>query len=177
MAHPGGRPRTTTPETADLIELGNELVHWATRPLSEDEVPASRCRFSQWYGLIKNIRHKDWDLMVEKKEFQSYYERAQIALAERFINAGNKDQIKESIANRFLRIYAPEVKKEENEKIKYEAEIKKKLDDESSQKIIIEKDQQLVELTQRLMDAEDLINDLQKNLGSQSHKTSLEASL
>ncbi len=106
-----GRPRTTTPEEPELIKLGQELVAWATEDLSKNEKPELRCRFAQWYSLIKGIKHKEWDLMVAKPSFRGYYEQAQVALSRRFIDGSVKD----GIAHRFLRIYAPEVKHSENE--------------------------------------------------------------
>ena len=40
------RPRTITPSPEELIELGKDLLAWAT-----EETPELRCRFCQWYSL------------------------------------------------------------------------------------------------------------------------------
>lgn len=112
-----GRPRTTTPNDEELIELGKKLVTWAT-----EETVELRCRFCQWYSLENGILDKQWELMVAKPEFQGYYEQARVALSKRFLDG----TIKEGIAHRFLRIYCPEVKQTENEKAEFESKLREK---------------------------------------------------
>lgn len=114
MVHAGGRPRTTTPPKDELIELGEELVKWAT-----EETDELRCRFCDWYSLQKGLLHKEWDLMVQKPEFRGYYEKAQTALAKRYLDGSVRD----SIGHRFLRIYSPEIRKEEDEVLKLKLEL------------------------------------------------------
>ncbi len=125
-----GRLRTTTPEDPELIKLGQELVKWAT----DEKTDELRCRFSQWYSLIKGITHNEWDLMLQKPVFRGYYEKAQTALAQKYVDGSVKD----SIGHRFLRIYSPEVKHQENQDkeddLERELEIKKKLIDHQSAK-------------------------------------------
>jgi hypothetical protein len=58
--------------------------------------------------------------MIEKDEFRPYYEAAQTYLAEKWVDG----TIHQSIAHRYLRIYDPELKEEEN----------KDLDDEQLRK-------------------------------------------
>lgn len=98
-------PRRVCPQDDELIELGEDLVKWATEP-SED----LRCRFAQWYSLIQGISDDHWKLLKVKPEFTRYYERAKAALANRFLDGS----VCPSIAHRFLRIYTPEVKEEED---------------------------------------------------------------
>ncbi len=114
---PAGRPRTTTPPKKELIELGEELVKWAT-----EETKEIRIRYCEWYNLVKGITKKEWEMMLEKPEFQCYYEKARTALAKRWIDG----TVNSSIAHRFLRIYCPEVKRDEEEKLEYEAKIAQK---------------------------------------------------
>lgn len=120
IRHAGGRPRTTTPEKEDLIALGEELLAWATEEIPDSEKPY-RFRFAQWYSLKKGILSKEWDLMLQKEEFRVYYEQAQTALANRITDT----TLREGIAHRFLRVYAPEVKREENEQEQFKSELKK----------------------------------------------------
>jgi len=118
----GGRPRTTTPEPPELIELGKELLQWATEEIDPKERPY-RFRFAQWYSLKKGILDKEWELMIAKSEFQGYYEAARVALSLRLTDG----TIKDSLAHRFLRTYCPDVKREEDETAKYLQSLK--LDD------------------------------------------------
>lgn len=111
-----GRPRTTTPEDDELEKLGSELVKWATEPCKD-----LRFHLKQWWCLEKGLLKKQWDLMCEKPIFQAYYERAQTALSRRYVDGS----INASIANRFVRLYFPEVRKEEDEKAKYLANLNK----------------------------------------------------
>jgi len=117
-----GCPRTVTPETEELIKLGKELVKWATEevPLVKGKPKEIRCRFPQWYSLVKGIRESQFDLMKRKDEFVPYYEQAKAALCQRYLDG----TICPSIAHRFLRHFAPEVKQEEDDQVKTEAQLK-----------------------------------------------------
>ena len=117
MVNPVGRPRTTTPNDEELIELGKDLLQWAT-----EETDELRCRFPEWYCLKQGFIKKQWDLMLQKETFRSYYEMAQAALAKRYMNG----TINPSIAHRFLRIYTPEVKDDEDTLLKYQSDLKAK---------------------------------------------------
>lgn len=105
---PAGRPRTTTPEKEELIELGRDLVSWA-----EEETKELRCRFCEWYSLKQGLLRREWDLMCQKPEFRVYYEQAQTLLAKRYIDG----TISPSIAHRFIRIYNPDVKQDEDQQV------------------------------------------------------------
>ena len=120
VKHGAGRPRTTTPEKDDLIALGEELLAWATEEIPDNQKPY-RFRFAQWYSLEKGILDKEWDLMLQKEEFRGYYEKARSALSGRILDGS----IKEGLAHRFLRTYAPEVKREENEQELFKSDLKK----------------------------------------------------
>jgi len=105
---PVGRPRTATPEKAELIELGKDLVRWAQAKQKEGE--SLRVRFCDWYTEQGFIR-KQWEHMREKPEFQWYYERARTLLGLRYVDG----TVNQSIAHRYLRIYDPEVRDAEDE--------------------------------------------------------------
>lgn len=116
---PAGRPRSTTPPKNELMKLGKELVAWATKKVNKQE-KLNRVHFAQWYSLTKGLLKKEWDLMLEKPEFQAYYEQARIALGRNYIDG----TICPSIAHRFIRHYFPDVKHEENEQVAHEASLK-----------------------------------------------------
>lgn len=104
---PAGRPRSAIPEKEELIELGKDLVQWASEKQKKGE--SIRVRFCDWYTDRGFIR-KQWEHMREKPEFQWYYERARTLLALRYIDG----TVNQSIAHRYLRIYDPEVRDEED---------------------------------------------------------------
>lgn len=108
MTHPGGRPRTAIPEKEELIELGKDLVEWSSQGI--DGCGELRCRYCEWYTSRGFVR-KQWEHMREKPEFQWYYEKAQSNLARRYIDGS----INSSIAHRYLRVYDPELKKQEDQ--------------------------------------------------------------
>ncbi len=101
-----GRPRTSVPEKEELIELGQDLLAWA----SEKKKGELRCRWCEWYARKHFFIRAQWKHMIEKPEFRPYYELAQTYLAEKWIDG----TINQSIAHRYLRIYDPELKDNEN---------------------------------------------------------------
>jgi|SRR5687767_4233748 len=140
------RPRTAVPEKEELIKLGKELVQWATEEIDAKERPY-RFRFCHWYSLKKGILDKEWDLMVQKEEFRCYYEMARVALSLRLTDGS----IKDNLAHRFLRIYCPEVKKEEDETARYMQSLKlEELEKQSPE--ILEKFSSLMNLMKKNQD-------------------------
>lgn len=103
----GGRPRSAIPEKADLIKLGENLVEWASAKQKKGE--SIRVRFCDWYTEEGFVR-KQWEHMREKTEFQWYYERARSLLALRYLDG----TVNQSIAHRYLRMYDPEIRDEED---------------------------------------------------------------
>lgn len=103
----GGRPRTAVPEAKELIELGKDLVAWASE--KQEKGDPLRARFCDWYTDRGFIRTQ-WELFRYKSEFIWYYERARTILASRYIDG----TVNPSIAHRYLRIYDPEVRDEED---------------------------------------------------------------
>lgn len=108
MTDLGGRPRTVTPAPEECIELGKELVLWATEKTPKTE---KRVHLKQWWALIKSMTKKEWDNLCIKEEFRAYYEKAQVAIAIRYIDG----TLNPAVANRFLRLYFPDLKQDEDE--------------------------------------------------------------
>jgi hypothetical protein len=104
---PAGRPRSAIPEKDELIQLGKKLVEWASGKQKKGE--PIRVRFCDWYTEEGFVR-KQWEHMREKPEFQWYYERARSILALRYVDG----TVNQSIAHRYLRMYDPEVRDEED---------------------------------------------------------------
>lgn len=103
---PAGRPRTSVPEREELIELGQDLVAWA----AEKKKGELRCRWCEWYARKHFFIRAQWKHMIEKPEFRPYYEIAQVSLAEKWIDG----TINQAIAQRYLRIYDPELREHED---------------------------------------------------------------
>lgn len=104
---PGGRPRTVIPSKEELIELGKDLVEWAAEKQKKGD--PIRVRFCDWYTDRGFIR-KQWEEFRDKEEFSWYYERARSLMALRYVDG----TVNHSIAHRYLRIYDPEVRDEED---------------------------------------------------------------
>jgi hypothetical protein len=103
---PAGRPRTSVPEKNELIELGKDLLQWA----SEKKKGELRCRWCEWYSRKHFFIRAQWKHMIEKPEFRPYYESAQGYLADRWIDG----TINQSIAHRYLRLYDPDLRENED---------------------------------------------------------------
>lgn len=110
-----GRPRSKAPEDDELEALGRDLVEWAS-----EETDELRCRYAQWYSVKQGISHAHWKAMIKHEIFRLYYEQAQTILSKNYIDG----TIRDSIAHRFLRIYTPEVKEEENELLEFQHKLK-----------------------------------------------------
>lgn len=118
----GGRPRSTTPPPKEVIELGKEMVEWfLTEPVRK------KFHFKQWYSIEKKMLKAQWDNLCAVQEFNAYYEQAQAIISQRYMDGS----INPGIAQRFLRLYFPELKKDEDDKAKtrldYEYELKKQI--------------------------------------------------
>ncbi len=111
-----GRKRTSTPSPEECIELGEELLKWATEPTEE-----FRFRFAQWYSVKKHILRKDWKNLIKSPEFSPYYEEVQSIFADRCLDG----TVKEGFGQRYLRLYDRDLIEEENEQAKFDAQLKK----------------------------------------------------
>jgi hypothetical protein len=103
----GGRPRTCIPSKDELIELGKDLVEWASAKQKKGD--PIRVRFCDWYTDRGFIR-RQWEEFRDKPEFSWYYEKARSLLALRYIDG----TVNQSIAHRYLRMYDPEMKDNED---------------------------------------------------------------
>lgn len=112
---PAGRPRTMVPEKKELIELGEDLVNWIEN--ADPKFP--KYFWAEWYTSRGYIRAQ-WKKMIEKEEFRPYYETAQYHMAKPYVNG----TVNPSIAHRFIRLYCPDVKEEENEESAYKEKVK-----------------------------------------------------
>ena len=103
---PAGRPRTSIPEKEELIELGKDLLAWASTKVKGE----MRCRWCEWYSGKHFFIRTQWKRMVDTEEFRPYYEAAQQYLAQRWLDG----TVNQSLAHRYIRIYDPELRYEED---------------------------------------------------------------
>lgn len=109
----GGRPRTKSYSPEEMIELGEEMLDWF------DDNPKA-LHVSDFYSGVKGIRSKDWDTMIRCPEFSVYHELAIKKVRKNYLDG----TVNGSIAHRFLRIYFPELKQEEDETARFNAGLK-----------------------------------------------------
>ena len=107
------RPRTSVPEDEELIKLGEDLVQWA----SEKKKGELRCRWCEWFARRHFFIRAQWKHMIEKESFRPYYEMAKSYLGDKYIDG----TINASIAQRYLKIYDPEVRESEDQDLKDKA--------------------------------------------------------
>jgi hypothetical protein len=101
-----GRPRTSSPNDEELARLGEDLLAWA----SEKKKGELRCRWCEWYSRKHFFIRKEWKRMIDTPAFRPYYEAAQTFLGEKWIDG----TINQAIAQRYLRIYDPELRESED---------------------------------------------------------------
>jgi hypothetical protein len=116
------RPRTSAPKTDKEIHyLGKDLILWAT-----EETKEKRTAFSFWYALKHGMVRKQWKALLKLDIFRPYYETARSSLARKLHN----DELEKGLTHRYLRLYDREIADEEDEKARYDAEVKKQSEPE-----------------------------------------------
>lgn len=128
------RPRTSVPEDKELIKLGEDLVKWA----AEKKEGELRCRWCEWFSRKHFFVRAQWKHMIEKDSFRPYYEMAKSYLGEKWIDG----TIHQSIAQRYLRLYDPELSEEEDKVA--DAEVIRKASALKSETRAIEEEKQKV---------------------------------
>lgn len=115
-----GRPRTTMPPDEEIIKLGKEMVEWV-----KNNKPS---HLSEWYVLEKGILRKDFkEHYIRCEAFRPYYEQAMVIIGKRYNEC---DGIVPGIAQRWMRIYFPDLMHQENEDAIFNAKIKSENDDQ-----------------------------------------------
>lgn len=129
LGNKGGRPPVMFSKE-DLVVLGEELLEWMKQNDDNNKI----VHMSQWYSEIKEINYSVWKSMVQcRDEFLPYYERFRLWMARKTMQ--NKD-LRESYGNRFLAVYAADLRETEREisreKISDEIELKSKVSEMAS---------------------------------------------
>ena len=105
-----GRPRTVSPEPAECIELGEEMVEWV--------ILNKPTHLTEWFSIEKMIPWKMWDAMCQIPEFLPYYEIALSLVAK----SARDGTLNTTIAQRFLSLYHRDMKRMENDDVKFKAQ-------------------------------------------------------
>jgi hypothetical protein len=105
----GGRPRSEITQPENCVRLGEDLVKWATEIPPKGE---KRLHLNQWYSIKMGILRTQWNDLCQLPEFRAYYEKAQAAIAQRYLDG----TVNPSIAQRFLPVYFADLKAWEIEK-------------------------------------------------------------
>lgn len=126
---PAGAPRTVSPPPEECIRLGEDLIQWLTEKTKEP-----RLLLGQWWCIKHKMLRKDWKALTQIPEFLPYYEQAQQFMALKCLDG----TIKEGFAQRYIRLYDRTLTEEENEKAKFDAEIRKPEQAAQTQKVIFE---------------------------------------
>lgn len=116
-----GRPRTTSFSPEEMIELGKEMVAWV-----EENEPL---HLKQWYSIEKMFLYEEWKAFIRKPEFVPYYEQALSLVSLQYLDKNST--IRDSIANRFLRVYFKDAKESEDEEAQFNSDLRKKENDAS----------------------------------------------
>ncbi len=108
-----GRPRTQTPSDEECAILGQDLVKWAYEEKG--------ILISEWYCLKHGINRKQWKAMKDHPSFLPYYEQAMVPMAKKAIDG----TIEKSFGHRYLRLYDRDIRDDEDDKVKFDAEVRR----------------------------------------------------
>ena len=102
----GGRPRTVSFCEDDMMVLGREMVDYVKRN------KADILHLSEWYTVERGFTYKEWKTFIQKPEFLPYYEQALKIVARKYLD--KTSNVKDGIAQRWLRVYFADLKERED---------------------------------------------------------------
>jgi len=111
---PAGRPRTVSLPPNEMILLGDEMIEWVSK---NDPV-----HLSEFYCILKGYTDSEWDTMHVAPEFFPYYERALKIIGIKYLKKDSN--IDPGIKQRWQRVYFKDLKREEDEQVKYNESVK-----------------------------------------------------
>lgn len=111
---PIGRPRTVTPPHDELQLLGEEMIEWVqiNNPI----------HLSMWWGGQKFFTADVWKNMCDCVQFSPYYEEALRLVGYNYLFQDSG--IEPSVKQRWLRVYFKDLKRNEDETARFNAELK-----------------------------------------------------
>lgn len=117
------RPRTICFPPDEMIKLGEEMISWI-------ENNPDILHLSEWYTIHKMFTYNEWKTFIVKEEFFPYYEKALKMVGKKYLD--KTSNIRDSIANRFLRVYFKDAKESEDEQAQMLSDLRKKENDHSN---------------------------------------------
>lgn len=131
VKRPVGRPRETCPPKDELIQYGKDMIEWVkkNKPL----------HLSEWYTIEMFFTYDEWKAMIKKDEFRPYYEHALKLVGLQYLD--KESRIRDSISQRWQRVYFKDLREEEDETVKFKAECQKMLHDTAEEKDKVTVDQ------------------------------------
>lgn len=154
MVHPGGRPRTTSPEPEELIALGKEMVQWV---IQHDPL-----HLSAFYSLEKNYLYEEWETIIKRPEFVGYYQQAMQLVGQKYL--AKDSPIEPSLKQRWARVYFKDLRRDEDQKLREDLERAKELETHKA-KLRAESDQSVVS---------DAVKELSQEIRRRNHITNPE---
>lgn len=98
------RPRTISLPPEEMVKLGREMVTWAVNT-------PDALHLNEFYTAIKGYTFAEFKNLRVCQEFYPYYEHAKNVIAKKYIDG----TVNSSIAQRWQRVYFPDLKEEEDE--------------------------------------------------------------
>lgn len=119
-----GRPRTVSPPTEEMERMGQEMIDWVknNNPL----------HLSEWWSIEKGFLASQWEAFIRIPEFLPYYETALFIVGKKYLD--KTSNVRDSVSHRWLNLYFKDLKREEYDKLKYEADLKLKTDQNDREK-------------------------------------------
>lgn len=115
----GGKPRTVSLSPDEMVKLGEEMIQWV-----QENQPV---HLSQFYTIHKGYTEKEWNTMRQAPEFLQHYEKALKMIGIQYLLKDSN--ISDSIKHRWQRIYFGDLRQEEDDTKRSDAEIKKMAED------------------------------------------------
>jgi len=113
-----GRPRTVSFSREEMIELGKEMLKWV------EENQEDILHLSEWYTIEKMFTYNEWKTFIQREEFIPYYEVCLRIVGKKYLDK-NSD-VRDSISQRWQRVYFKDLKEEENDDKVFESKLKQK---------------------------------------------------
>lgn len=113
---PVARPRTISLPKEKMIELGKEMVTWASNT-------PDALHLNEFYTKLKGWTYAEFKNLRVCSEFYPYYEQAIGIIGKRYLDG----TVNPSIAQRWLRLYFGDLREEENSSSNEEYSRKKDL--------------------------------------------------
>ena len=124
---PAGCPRTVSPPPEQLKALGQEMVEWF------ETTKVDYLHVSDWYCLHKGFTDKAWETMTDRAEFVPYYNKALKLVGRKYL--AKDSPIEPSLKQRWQRVYFKDLRKEEDDTLRNEYELKSKVQENVNEKV------------------------------------------